>query len=97
MKSSTVRLAQEREPEMTAHRSRLIASDHHPAMPGDVTARIERALAAEAVQRTTLSLSGPSRWPALLTGTIQELADEVGVTVVPRVLLNHVEVDPAQR
>ncbi len=114
-------------PVMTADRGSVVANHRGPAMPSDVTARIEQTLGAEAARRTALAedthqpaeperanrlggrhlTSVPAgtneraeagsrpRLPA--DGTVQELADEVGMTVVPRVLLNHVQVDPAQR
>ena len=64
MKSSTVRLARESDPEMTAPPSMLVPADHLPAMPGGVMARIERALAAEAARRTAQAPSGVSRGQA---------------------------------
>jgi hypothetical protein len=46
-------------PVMMADRGRLMASDRLPAMPVDVTARIERALTAEASRRTALAQDAP--------------------------------------
>jgi hypothetical protein len=120
----------EANPVMTADRGRVVANHRLPAMPSDVTARIERALGAEAARRTALAALAEGAQPAAeperarrlggrrlrsapegrnqraeagsrprlpADGAVQELADEVGMTVVPRVLLDHVQVDPAQR
>jgi hypothetical protein len=54
-----------------ADRRRMVASHRPDAMPGDVTARIERALAAEAARQTTTYQRDQPETPTLApAGTV---------------------------
>src|SRR5579872_7555404 len=68
-----------------------------PAPPGG---RADRASAPVSASQTAQARNrGPASAEALLAAhrPVDELADEVGVPVVPGVLLDHVGVDPPQR
>ena len=67
----------------------FLRQDEH--RPGTVGESFEHS------SRLTLDASGRFSWRLATDGPVDKLSDQIRVTVVPGVLLNHVDVDPPQR